>query len=425
MAKPLVRKEEGWPKRRLSDLGSFSRGRGILKADLVPDGIPVVRYGEIYTHHGDVLNRFYSFVSPQSAKKSVRLKRGDVLFARPGETAEEIGKATAFVTNDEAYAGDDVLVFSPRGVDSRFISYVMNHHPDVVRERQRLAQGEMIVHTSTSSLGQIEIPVPPSAEQKAIAEPLADADALVAELDELIVKKRVMARGAAQQLLTGKKRLAGFSGRWVPTRIGDVAECVTGGTPSTLISTYWNGPIRWMTSGELHHKLIREVDGRISETGLINSAARILPEQCVLIGLAGQGRTRGTVAINLVALSTNQSIGAILPSPSFRPDYLYHNLDSRYAELRSLSSGDGGRGGLSLELIRSVVVPRPSIEEQSAISEILSQMHAEIVSWHELREKTRSVKDGMLQSLLTGRVRLREPARTPSSSPVSGEVRAG
>ena len=78
---------------------------------------------------------------------------------------------------------------------------------------------------------------------------------------------------------------------------------------------------------------------------------RIRLKYCILIGLAGQGKTRGTVAMNMIELCMNQSIAAIFPSKDFYEDYLYHNLDFRYDELRQLSTGDGGRGGLNLNII--------------------------------------------------------------------------
>jgi len=106
-----------------------------------------------------------------------------------------------------------------------------------------------------------------------------------------------------------------------------------------------------MNSGELHLKRVLDVEGRITEYGLKNSATKLIPEKCVLIGLAGQGKTRGTVALNMVQLCTNQSIAAIIPCEEVSSDYLYHNLDMRYKELRSISTGEGGRGGLNLTLI--------------------------------------------------------------------------
>jgi len=174
------------------------------------------------------------------------------------------------------------------------------------------------------------IPLPPTlAEQEAIAGALGDADAWIESLEQLVAKKRHLKQAAMQQLLTGQKRLPGFDGQWDTKQIGEFTDCTSGGTPSTLVTEYWDGSIRWMASGELHLRTVADVEGRITERGLRNSSAKMLPADCILIGLAGQGRTRGTVAVNLVPLCTNQSIAAILPNSRFVTQYLYHNLDSR------------------------------------------------------------------------------------------------
>ena len=190
---------------------------------------------------------------------------------------------------------------------------------------------------------------------------------------------------------------------WKLKKIGDFADVTSGGTPSTFVPAYWNGNIRWMNSGELNLKKIFEVEGRITEYGLKNSSTKMLPSKCVLIGLAGQGKTRGTIAINYVGLCPNQSIGAVLPNDFFIPEYLYYNLDSRYNELRKLSTGEGG---LNLTIIRNIEVPLPTKEEQSAIAKVLSDTDALIESFDRLIEKKKNIKQGAMQELLTGKKRL-------------------
>ncbi|MBN8649597.1 MAG: restriction endonuclease subunit S, partial [Caulobacterales bacterium] len=174
----------------------------------------------------------------------------------------------------------------------------------------------------------------------------------------------------------------------------------------TQIAEYWNGEVRWMNSGELNLKNVYEVDGRITIEGLKNSATKLIPENCILIGLAGQGRTRGTVAINHITLCTNQSIAAIFPNSKYVSKYLYYNLDMRYEELRELSSGDSGRGGLNLKIIGDLVVNWPPIDEQASISQILTDMDSEISTLETKLEKAKKIKQGMMQDLLTGKVRL-------------------
>lgn len=193
---------------------------------------------------------------------------------------------------------------------------------------------------------------------------------------------------------------------WVVKRICEFTTCTAGGTPSTKVSKYWGGSIRWMNSGELNFKHIHEVEGRITVAGLNNSSTKMIPELCVLIGLAGQGKTRGTTAMNFVPLCTNQSIAAIIPNSSFIPEYLYHVLDSRYDELRDLSSGGGGRGGLNLSLIKSIPIPFPPLSEQRVIAEALSNVDGLIGALGRLIAKKRAIKQAAMQQLLTGKTRL-------------------
>ncbi len=186
---------------------------------------------------------------------------------------------------------------------------------------------------------------------------------------------------------------------WDVRKIGDFTDATAGGTPSTSHPEYWNGEILWMSSGELNKRRIHNVIGRITELGYNNSSTHMIPENCVLIGLAGQGKTRGTVAVNYVELCTNQSIAAIFPSKEHNSEYLYQNLWSRYEELRELSSGDGGRGGLNLTIIKNFPCAFPKLQEQNRIAEALSDVDELISSLEKLIEKYKSIKATCLQQM--------------------------
>jgi len=193
---------------------------------------------------------------------------------------------------------------------------------------------------------------------------------------------------------------------WEVKQIKDFADGTAGGTPSTQINSFWGGNIKWMNSGELNNKIIYDVVGRITEEGLNNSSTKLIPENCILIGLAGQGKTRGTVAINKVPLCTNQSIAAIYPNEKYESLYLFYNLEYRYFELRSMSTGDGGRGGLNLTIIRNILIPIPEKKEQKAIANALSDVDDLITAVEKLIAKKESIKTATMQQLLTGKKRL-------------------
>lgn len=195
---------------------------------------------------------------------------------------------------------------------------------------------------------------------------------------------------------------------WEEISIKNIAyDVLTGGTPSTVVEEYWNGDIPWMSSGELNLKRIYSVDKMITQAGFDNSATSLIPPQCILVGLAGQGKTRGTVGINYLSLCINQSICAILPNTNIlSSEYLYQYLNSKYLDLRELSMGNGGRGGLNLQLIKNFPILLPPLSEQRRIAEVLSDTDTYISSLKKLITKKESLKQGIMQELLTGKKRL-------------------
>lgn len=193
---------------------------------------------------------------------------------------------------------------------------------------------------------------------------------------------------------------------WEVKTLGELSYVTSGGTPSTENSSYWGGDIPWMNSGELNLKQVNAVEGRITELGLKQSSTRMIPPYCVLIGLAGQGKTRGTAAYNTIPLCINQSIGAVLPNNSYNTMYMYYYIDSQYQNLRTLSSGDGGRGGLTKQLLNDFSVPLPPLDEQEKIAKALSDVDVLISDLDALIAKKRDIKQGIMQQLFTGNTRL-------------------
>lgn len=244
-------------------------------------------------------------------------------------------------------------------------------------------------------------------EQEKITEILSEHDILIKLKEKLIEQKKQQKKYLMQQLLTGRTRLFNYLEKWQKKELKNVAQIIAGATPDTKIKEYWDGNVRWMNSGELNGKKIFEVEGRITECALKNTAVKLLPTKCVLVGLAGQGKTRGTVAINYVALCTNQSVAAILPNDKyFVPEFLYYKLDSLYFYLRKISSGDTTRGGLNLKLLGEIRILFPSIKEQQAIVNILSQADKEIELLQKDLEEEKNKKKALMQLLLTGIVRV-------------------
>jgi len=149
---------------------------------------------------------FYSFIPRHVAKHSQRLRKGDLLFAGSGETAEEIGKCVAFLNDEDAYAGGDIVIFAPSGQDSMYLGYLMNHS-SISFQKARMGQGDAVVHISAKNLAQLELRLPRPKEQTAIATVLSDMDAELAVLEARRDKTRALKQGMMQELLTGRIRL--------------------------------------------------------------------------------------------------------------------------------------------------------------------------------------------------------------------------
>ncbi len=195
-----------WKEVRLGDLGSFSKGAGIKKDDVVSAGVPCVRYGQLYTEHDSVIRSVRSFVSTKVASTSRPLVVGEILFAGSGETKAEIGKCVAYVDGIGAVAGGDLVILTPKQCSSIFLGYALNS-PEVVRQKMARAQGDAVVHISAASLATVVVGLPSLKEQEAIAESLSAMDDELEALNEQILKLRMLKEGMMQDLLTGKVRL--------------------------------------------------------------------------------------------------------------------------------------------------------------------------------------------------------------------------
>lgn len=195
-----------WKKWRLSDLGSFAKGRGIKREDISDNGLPCIRYGELYTRYTDSIFNPISRIPPVVASQSLPIEKGDLLFAGSGESAEEIGKCAAYLGECPAYAGGDIIVYTPVGQNSMYLSHLMNHST-VAKQKSRMGQGDAVVHISARNLAQLRVELPHLPEQTAIATVLSDMDSEVTTLEQRRDKTHAIKQAMLQQLLTGRIRL--------------------------------------------------------------------------------------------------------------------------------------------------------------------------------------------------------------------------
>ncbi len=255
------------------------------------------------------------------------------------------------------------------------------------------------------------MPVPPRREQEAIAEALSDADALIESLSLLLAKKRQIKQGAMQKLLTAKKRLPGFDAEWVMRRLDQLADIRSGGTPSTTQDQFWNGDVLWCTPTDITaldgRKYLSDTARKLTQLGMRASAAELIPTNSIVMTSRA---TIGECAINVQPVTTNQGFKSFVPFSGVDTDFLYYLLLMQRSAFISLCSGSTfleiGKSQLSPY---EVLVPERK-GEQKAIAQILSDLDDEIVALEGKLTKARDLKQGMMQSLLTGRIRLVQPA---------------
>ena len=391
-----------WETKQLKELGSFFKGRGIKRDDVSDEGLPCIRYGELYTRYQDYILDVASRIPPNVAATAVPIKTGDLLFAGSGETAEEIGRCAAYLGKEQAYAGGDVIVLTPSGQNSIYLGHLMNS-PIVSAQKARLGQGDAVVHIYINNLAQVEIELPPITEQNAIAEVLSDVDGLLNALEALIAKKQAIKQATMQQLLTGKTRLPGFSGAWETKRVSEFGDVVTGATPSTKINTFWDGPYPWITPTDITSERDMTVSERmITQEGL--NAIRTLPPNTVLVTcIASIGKN----AILKTTGSCNQQINAVTPNSAHNAEFLYYLFEINSNFLLA-NAGITATNIVSKSAFSKLVFEVPLLDEQIAIASVLSDIDAEIIALEQRRDKTFAIKQGMMQQLLTGRVRLSE-----------------
>jgi type I restriction enzyme S subunit len=402
---------EDWKVKTLGQLGSFSKGRGIKKDESKSGNIPCIRYGELYTIHNDYIKSYNSFISEDIAETSKRLKKGDILFAGSGETKEEIGKCATFIDNFKAYVGGDVVVLSPKNGDSIYLGYLLNA-PFVNKQKASKGQGDAIVHISSSSLSDIVIPIPALLEQTAIARALTDTDKLIGSLERLIEKKRKIKQGAMQDLLTGRKRLPGFSGQWEEVSVGEIGKTYGGLTGKTkddfesgdsLYITFlnvMNNTVINMNDFESVHINGTEKQNLVQKGDLFFNTSSETPEE---VGMCS------VLLKNVVGVFLNSFCFGFRIHNESLFDALYLSYYFRSVEGRNLfySLAQGAtRYNLSKNAFRNLGIQYPLIREQKAIAKLLSDMDTEIEALEQRLEKCKSIKQGMMQELLTGRIRL-------------------
>jgi type I restriction enzyme S subunit len=305
---------------------------------------------------------------------------------------------------DHAYTAiGRVLVLQPKSaVAGIYFAEVVNNRVKFANESTGVPQ------LTAPQISKYRLPVPPLPEQRAIAAALSDVDALLAKLDQLIAKKRDLKQAAMQQLLTGQTRLPGFSGEWGVKRLGELGEFFKGRGVSRDQSQ--TGTLPCVRYGEIyttHHDVIRSFTSWISA----EVASKACPLRCGDILFAGSGETKEEIGkcvgfVEDIEAYAGGDIVILRPSNADSV-FLGYALNAPSVSREKANRGQGDAVvHISATALSDVRLAVPGRGEQSAIAAVLSDMDAELAALEARRDKTRALKQGMMQELLTGRIRL-------------------
>ncbi|MGN5087065.1 restriction endonuclease subunit S [Aeromonas hydrophila] len=343
---------------------------------------------------------------------------GSVLVAMYGGF-NQIGRTGLLNANAAINQALVAIIPKKEALDSEYLLHNLNFYVDYWKGIASSSRKDPNI--TSNDVKEFKLPVPTVEEQKAIATAVSDFDALIVSLEQLITKKQAIKTATMQQLLTGRTRLPQFALQpdgtpkgyksselgqipedWEVFCIGDECHTYSGGTPSTSNKDYYGGSIRWITSSDLNKGQIFEVEGRITDLGLQFSSAKEIKAGSFLIAL--YGATAGVCAISHVDAAINQAVLAVVPREC-SSKYLFYWFSMNKNKIIEVYT-QGGQPNLSGDIIRSVALPFPLKEEQTAIATILSDMDNELQALTQKLEKARALKQGMMQQLLTGRIRL-------------------
>ena len=310
-------RESGWNTVKLKDICDFIGGGTPSKQveNFWCGNIPWISSSDLIESSIWEINITRHITAEAVAKSATHIcPRNTVL------VVSRVGVGKVAIAPFEVCTSQDFTNLVSKKHDARFLAYCIQNKMKIMAEK---TQGTSIKGVTVENIAQMEIELPPQEEQTAIAEALSDIDNLISSLQKLIEKKKAIKQGTMQELLTGKKRLPGFSGEWSKQQLGDICNIVNGGTPSTSIAEFWNGKILWCTPTDITScstKYIYTTESKITESGLKASSATLLPKGALLLCSRA---TIGEVRIAGNTICTNQGFKSLVVHQNISNEWLY------------------------------------------------------------------------------------------------------
>lgn len=362
----------------------------------------VKEYGILVLRSSNIQKGVLSFtdnvyVNDINIPKRVIVQNDDILVCVRNGSKALIGKsALIYGAHRRVMAfGAFMTILRTKGKNSnKYIHYVWQS--SIIQKQIEENLGATINQITNNDINTYIIPLPPLPEQRAIAEALSDVDELITALDKKIAKKRLIKQGAMQQLLTGKKRLPGFTEKWVEKKLGDICTIIMGQSPSSVHYNTQNIGLPLIQGNadlENRQQVIRFYTSKITkecEEGDIIMSVR------APVGAVGKAICRSCLGRGVCAIKSNN-------------DFLYHYFVYTENNWGFFSKGSTFDSINSDELYQLSLILSNDINEQQAIAAILSDIDKEITNLEAQRDKYCLLKSGMMQKLLIGQIRLTKP----------------
>ena len=366
-------------------------------------GIPYIMTGDFDSTNSIKYDTAKKISNDDYLKLSKRIKPeyGDIIFARYASVG-----AVRFVDTIRPFlVSYSCAIIKPyNSVMGKYLYYYLQS-AEIQKQIEIAINAGTQKNVGLHSLSNFLIYVPDEDSIDKIVEILSDTDCLISTLQKLIEKKKAIKQGTMQELLTGKKRLPGFSGEWSKQQLGDICNIINGGTPSTSIAEFWNGKILWCTPTDITScstKYIYTTESKITESGLKASSATLLPKGALLLCSRA---TIGEVRIAGNAICTNQGFKSLVVHQNISNEWLYYMMHVLKSQMLEKAIGSTFLE-ISKKDLAELDIIVPEFTEQKAIAQVLSDMDSEIEQLEKKIAKYQQIKQGMMQELLTGRIRL-------------------